>query len=248
MADSEPDIAELFAPLRPAQAADVVLSEAHQVLGAVREPVDAELWGSDMIGALTRRTPGDGADAMADVMAELAASLVPAAERDAAPEALALLRVLTAIGTPELQTAATEAAERLTASGVPDPAWAAAIGSPTIGRCWHYGDIGGRQESITVSFGYGAAEHALSVLVDHGKGGKIKDAWVDTAEGLLQKTWLAADNDPLVVFELIDPADARQGLAQAVAAGECPGKSDEADDLSAHRALLNARLRYLAAS
>jgi hypothetical protein len=248
MADSEPDIAELFAPLRPAQAADVVLSEAHQVLGAVREPVDAELWGSDMIGALTRRAPGDGADAMADVMAELAASLVPAAERDAAPEALALLRVLAAIGIPELQTAATGAAQRLTASGVPDPAWAAAIGSPTIGRCWHYGDIGGRQESITVSFGYGAAEHALSVLVDHGKGGRIKDAWVDTAEGLLQKTWLAADNDPLVVFELIDPADARQGLAQAVAAGECPGKSDEADDLSAHRALLNARIRYLATS
>jgi hypothetical protein len=246
MADSEPDIAELFAPLRPAQSSDVVLSEAHLVLGAVREPVDAELWGSDMIGALTRRAPGDGADAMADVMTELAASLVPAAERDASPEALALLRVLAAIGTPELRTAAAEAAGRLTASGVPDPAWAAAIGSPTVGRCWHYGDIGGRQESITVSFGYGAAEHALSVLVDHGKGGKIKDAWVDTAEGLLQKTWLAADNDPLVVFELIDPADARQGLAQAVAAGECPGKSDEADDLSAHRALLTARIRYLA--
>jgi hypothetical protein len=246
MADSEPDIAELFAPLRPAQASDVVLSEAHLVLGAVRAPVDAELWGSDMIGALTRRAPGDGADAMADVMAELAASLVPAAERDASPAALALLRVLAAIGTPELRTAAAEAAGRLTASGVPDPAWAAAIGSPTVGRCWHYGDIGGRQESITVSFGYGAAEHALSVLVDHGKGGKIKDAWVDTAEGLLQKTWLAADNDPLVLFELIDPAEARQGLAQAVAAGECPGKSDEADDLSAHRALLNARIRYLA--
>jgi hypothetical protein len=246
MADSEPDIAELFAPLRPAQASDVVLSEARQVLGAVREPVDAELWGSDMIGALTRRAPGDGADAMADVMAELAASLVPAAERDASPEALALLRVLAAIGTPELQTAATETAERLTADGVPDPAWAAAIGSPTVGRCWHYGDIGGRQESITVSFGYGAAEHALSVLIDHGHGGKIKDAWVDDAKGLLDKTWMAADNDPLIVFEPIAAADARERLAKAVAAGEGPSKPDEADDLTAHRALLHARIRYLA--
>jgi hypothetical protein len=246
MADSEPDIAELFAPLRPAQATEVVLSEAHQVLDTVREPVDAELWGSDMIGALTRRAPTGGADALAEVMAELAASLVPAAEQDGSPEALALLRVLAAIGTPQLKTAATAAAERLTAEGTPDPDWADVIGSPTVGRCWHYGDVGGRQESITAVFGYGAAEHALSVLVDHGMGGKIKDAWVDSAEGLLQKTWLAADNDPLVVFDLIDPADARDRLAQAVAAGECPGKPDEADDLGAHRALLNARIRYLA--
>ena len=127
-----------------------------------------------------------------------------------------------------------------------DPDWAAAIGSPTVGRCWHYGDVGGRQESITVSFGYGDAEHALSVLIDHGRGGKIKDAWVDDAEGLLDKTWMAAENDPLIVFEPIEPADARARLENAVAAGECPGKPDEVDDLTAHRALLRARVRYLA--
>jgi hypothetical protein len=135
----------------------------------------------------------------------------------------------------------------VTARGVPDPAWAAAIGAPEVGRCWHYSDSGGRLESITLSFGYGAAEHALSVLVDHGKGGAVKDAWVDDAAGLLDKTWLAADGDPLVVFAELEPADARQRLARAVAAGECPGKPDEADDLTAHRALLHARLRYLAA-
>ena len=253
MGHAEPDIAELFAPLRPAQAFDVVLSEARQVLSHLRQPIDAELWGSDMIGALGGRGAGPAGTGSAatgsdstDVMAELVSSLVPAAEKNATPESLALLRILGAIGSPALRTAAGEAAERVAAQGVPDPDWASVIGSPTVGECWHYSDIGGRQESITVSFGYGTAEHALSVLVDHGKGGKIKDAWVDTAEGLLQKTWLAADNDPLVLFELIDPAEARQGLAQAVAAGECPGKSDEADDLSAHRALLNARIRYLA--
>ncbi len=172
---------------------------------------------------------------------------MPAVEMKATPEALGLLRVLGAIGSPELKAAATAAAERVTAQGVPDPDWAAAIGSPTIGKCWHYSDVGGRQESITVSFGYGASEHALSVLIDHGKGGKIKDAWVDDAEGLLDKTWLAAENDPLIVFEAIEPADAGARLAKAVAAGECPSKPDEADDLTAHRALLHARVRYLAA-
>ena len=239
MGHAEPDIAELFAPLRPAQAADVVLSEAREVLSHVRQPVDAELWGSDMIGALSGDVAGG------DVMKELASSLVPAAEAKATPEALGLLRVLGAIGSPELKAAAREAAERVAAQGVPDPGWAGTIGSPTIGRCWHYSDVGGRQESLTVSFGYGDAEHALSVLIDHGKGGKIKDAWVDNAEGLLDKTWLAAENDPLIVFETLEPREAGARLARAVAAGECPGKPDEVDDLAAHRALLHARARYL---
>jgi hypothetical protein len=196
-----------------------------------------------MIGALSGAEPAGG-----DIMAELAKSLVPAVEAKATPEALGLLRVLGAIGSPELQAVATEAAERVTADGVPDPDWAAAIGSPTIGRSWHYSDVGGRQESITVSFGYGESEHALSVLIDHGKGGKIKDAWVDDAAGLLDKTWLAAESDPLIIFEPIESGDAAERLAKAVAAGEAPSKPDEADDLTAHRALLHARVRYLTAN
>ena len=238
MADSEPDIEQLFAPLPAAQTGDVVLSEARQVLGQLRRPIDAELWGSDLLGALAREASG--------AQSQLVHILVPAAERSATPEALALLRVLGAIGTPVLKTAATAAADRVTAGGVPDPGWAAVIGTPEVGRCWHYGDIGGQQESVTVTFAYGPAEHALSVLIDHSKAGKIKDAWVDDAAGLLDKTWLAAQDDPLVVFEEIRPDDARDRLSQAVAAGECPAKPDEADDLAGHRALLHARVRYLA--
>jgi hypothetical protein len=245
MGHAEPDIAELFAPLRPAQASDVVLNEARQVLAHLRQPIDAELWGSDMIGALSGHSSG-GIDA--EVMAELVTSLVPAAEKEATPQALVLLRVLAAIGTAELKAAAAAAAARVSALGVADPEWAGTLGSPTIGKCWHYSDVGGRQESVTVSFGYGAAEHALSVLIDHGKGGKIKDAWVDNAEGLLDKTWLAIENDPLIVFEQIEPADAGDRLTKAVAAGECPSKPDEADDLAGHRALLHARVHYLAAN
>lgn len=241
MVQEDPDIAALFAPLPTAQASDVVLREAREMLAGVRRPIDAELWGSDMIGALSR-DESDGTD----VMTELAASIVPAAEKSATPEALALLRVLGAIGSPALREAATEAAERVTAGGVADQEWATGIGLPAVGDCWHYSDIGGRQESVTVSFGYGEEVHALSVLIDHGRGGRIKDAWVDDADGLLHKTWLAADNDPLVVFEPIEAADARARLEKAVAAGECPVKPDEADDLAAHRALLRARVRYLA--
>jgi hypothetical protein len=245
MAPSEPDITELFAPLRPAQAFGVVLSEARQVLAHVRQPIDAELWGSDMIGALGAKE--SGADD-SEVMRELALSVVPAAEEDATPESLALLRILGAVGGPPLQRVARAAADRVAAGGVQDADWASVIGSPTIGSCWHYSDVGGRQESVTVSFGYGAAQHALSVLIDHGHGGMIKDAWVDDAAGLLDKTWLAAENDPLIVFESLEPADAGQRLAQAVRAGERPTKPDEADDLTGHRALLHARVAYLTAN
>jgi hypothetical protein len=252
MADSEPDIAELFAPLRPAHASGVVLSEAREVLAAIRRPIDAELWGSDMIGALCQEPAGVGGPVVAvdgeDVMADLATSLVPAAEKDATAEALGLLRVLVALGSPALGDAAAAAAGRLTAAGLSDPDWAAGLGAPETGQCWHYSDVGGRQESVTVTFGYSGAEHALSVLIDHGKGGMIKDAWVDDAAGLLDKTWLAANGDPLIIFEQIEPADACARLARAVAAGECPSKPDEADDLTAHRTLLHARIRYLAAS
>ena len=247
MGHAEPDIAELFAPLRPAQASEVVLNEARQVLAHVRTPIDAELWGSDMIGALSGAGPdGPGADC-GEVMAELAVSLVPAAERSATPEALGLLRILGALGSPALRTAALAAADRVHAGGVPDPVWAGSLGAPSVGQCWHYSDIGGRQESVTVTFGYGDAQHALSVLIDHGRRGRIKDAWVADAEGLLDKTWLAAETDPLVVFEEIGPADARTRLERAIAAGECPVKPDEADDLTAHRAFLHARVRLLAA-
>jgi hypothetical protein len=235
------DIAELFAPIEPSKALGVVLSEAHEVLSHVKEPVDAELWGSDMLGALS------AASESSDVMAELATSLVPAAEETATVEALALLRILGAIGSPQLRSAATEAAERVASLGVREPEWAAAIGSPTVGQCWHYSDIGGRQESVTMTFAYGEAEHAMSVLIDHGKGGRIKDAWVGDATGLLDKTWLAAENDPLVVFDAIDATDARDRIERAISAGECPEKPDQADDLTAHRALMQARMRLLAA-
>lgn len=98
-----------------------------------------------------------------------------------------------------------------------------------------------------MTFGYGESEHAMSVLIDHGNGGQMKDAWIGDATGLLDKTWLAAENDPLVVFEAIDAADARERLERAIRAGECPEKPDQADDLTAHRALIHARMRFLAA-
>src|SRR6266567_1441712 len=112
---AEPDVASLFAPVAVEETFDGVLTEARQVLGHLDDPVDAELWGSDLIGALASSATGQ-----ASLMNTLTGTLVPAAEAASTPEALALLRVFAAVGSPALRAAAGQAAERLHARDVID--------------------------------------------------------------------------------------------------------------------------------
>jgi hypothetical protein len=236
----DPDVARIFAPVAVEDTVAGVLAEATSILGQLDDPVDAELWGSDLIGALAASAAGQ-----ASLMDALTGSLVPAAEAASTPESLALLRVLAAVGSSALRAAAGQAAARVAARGVSDPPWAATLGSPRVGECWHYADVGGRQESLTMTFSYGARPHAVCVLIDHGRGGKITDAWVVKAPGLRAETEQAARDDPLVVFEMIAAAEAGRKLKAAIGAGECPGQPDQVDDVVAHRALLRARLELL---
>jgi len=236
----DPDVARIFAPVAVEDTFAGVLAEATSILGRIDDPVDAELWGSDLIGALSASAAGQ-----ASLMDALTRSLVPAAELASTPESLALLRVFAAVGSPALRAAAGQAAARLSARGLPDPPWAATLGSPTVGECWHYADVGGRQESLTMTFSYGDRQHAVCVLVDHGRGGKIRDTWVAKAAGLRAETEQVARDDPRVVFEMIDAADAGRRLERAVGAGEGPEQPDQVDDVVAHRALLRARLELL---
>jgi hypothetical protein len=237
----DPDVARIFAPVAVEDTVAGVLSEAAGILSHIDDPVDAELWGSDLIGALASSAAGQ-----ASLMAALTGSLVPAAEAASTPQSLALLRVFAALGSSGLRAVAGQAAERVSARGVADPPWAAQLGSPRVGDCWHYADVGGRQESLTMTFRYGDRPHAVCVLIDHGRGGKIRDAWVaKAAAGLRAETEQAARSEPLVVFEMIDAADAGRRLQQAIVAGECPEQSDQVDDVVAHRAVLQARLELL---
>src|SRR5215469_4394404 len=236
----DPDVARIFAPVAVEDTVAGVLTEATSILGQIDDPVDAELWGSDLIGALSASAAGP-----ASLMDALTGSLVPAAELASTPESLALLRVFAAVGSPALRAAAGQAAARLSARGVADPPWAATLGSPQVGECWHYADVGGRQESLTMTFCYGDRPHAVCVLIDHGRGGKIKDTWVAKAAGLRAETEQAARDDPMVAFEMIDAADAGRRLQRALAAGEGPEQPDQVDDVVAHRALLHARLELL---
>src|ERR1700751_702848 len=122
---SGPGVPGLFAPVAVDEPFGGVLTEARQVLGDLHDPVDAELWGSDLIGALA-----SSAVSQASLMNTLTGSLVPAAETASTPEALALLRVFAAVGSPALRAAAGQAAARLRDHGVAAPAPARRNGGP----------------------------------------------------------------------------------------------------------------------
>ena len=94
---ADPDVARLFAPVAVEETFAGVLTEAAGLLGQIDDPVDAELWGSDLIGALAASAAGQ-----ASLMQTLTRSLVPAAEAACTPASLALLRVLAALGSAGL--------------------------------------------------------------------------------------------------------------------------------------------------
>ena len=94
-------MARLFAPVAVEETFAGILGEATDILGQLDDPVDAELWGSDLLGALSSSAAGP--TSLADA---IAGSLVPAAEEASTPAALALLRVLSAVGPPAVRGAA----------------------------------------------------------------------------------------------------------------------------------------------
>jgi hypothetical protein len=228
----DPDVEALFASAPRADVVAAVLTEAHMVLAEIAGPLDAELWGSDVIAAL-----GSAGD--------LAGALVPAAEKSATTEALAVLRVLAAVGSPGLAAAASAAAARLAEQGVAEPEWAQDVGAPVAGECWRYGDELGQAEAVTMSFGYGSRGHVVSALVDYSRGGGIRNVWVGDTNDALGWTRDASREDPTVIFEMISQAEARSRMEEALAAQECPIEPDEAGNVASCRALLRARVALL---
>jgi hypothetical protein len=245
---NDPDLGAVFARSSPADTLAAVLTEARLVLAEVENPLDAELWGSDIVAALGsggHQTDDQTSYQAADQAADLADAIVSAAEGAATPEALATLIVLGAIGTVPLGEAARAAAGRLAEAGISRPDWAESIGAPSPGQCWCYGDVRGHQEAVTMTFWYADQGHVVSVLLDHDEGGAIKDIWVGEAGDILDRTRKMARLDSKMIFEMITQADARARLDRAFAAGECPGQQAEASNVASRRAILRSRMALL---
>lgn len=109
---------------------------------------------------------------------ELLDEVIKDAEARASADALAVLRVCSVLASDSARAAASEAAGRLAAAGVPDRSWASLVGHPQLLRAWRYHDVFGEQESVGALFDYNGGGHAMMVLIDHSPGGGVQDGWL----------------------------------------------------------------------
>jgi len=111
---------------------DEMLTGLAQIAGRdVFEPqtaLEAEHWASCLLGALDVGRTID-----AEIRARFRGDLVRAVDRIGSAKALATLRALSAVGDRAERRRARAAADRLAATGVPEPAWASGVGAARPG-------------------------------------------------------------------------------------------------------------------
>jgi len=111
-----------------------VYFQAEFIMRRIRKALDAELTVSELLGLISSSICHEvAADALEAALSVLVTHLVTFAEGQATPGALALLRGLSVVAPEPARTAAEASATRLADAGVPDRAWAKAIGRPTVG-------------------------------------------------------------------------------------------------------------------
>jgi hypothetical protein len=203
------------------------------------DQLDAEICGGEFVGELRRAAPPDldVADVLRDVIEQLPAHQGPAA--------LAMARVLAAVGPVPIRPVAAATAGILVAAGDADMPWASSLGTPKPGACFGYADIYGEQRAIVVVFGYGRKKHAIAVLIDYVLGGGIKDCYPVDYTPSLRDDYRKVGAQPDVIFSELDAAQARQLLQEALARQPCPADPEQVEDVENYLDLLAARVELL---
>jgi hypothetical protein len=211
------------------------------------DPLRAEIAVSRVLGVVWASDPHrDGAAEEA-----FGLGLVDYARQSHQPTAVALLRVLGAMGTlREVRDAAVEA---LRWQAAPMPDWAPAVGAVTVGRCWLTEDAFGDLATILCEFGYGpnlrhSPRHAVSIQVDQANFGAAVDATlvddVDAAVHDLRFGAGHAHDD----FRLVEPGWAGAALGRAFARTDLIPSIEVAPGFAGARALALSRVRALPAA
>ncbi|MGI5274613.1 hypothetical protein ACQEUU_36160 [Nonomuraea sp. CA-218870] len=225
--------------------------QAARELLAVRSPLDAELMVSDMIGAWWGRRVRGG-----DVEQVLGEGLVDYAAKAGTPASLTLLICLAYLGTARQGAKAEGAALAMMESGVARPGWADRVGAVKPTGCYVSRDAYGDQDTVICTFAYrwsgdGPGDqrdrHALVMVVDYNMSGMARDAWVSSQVGkLLEQAEAEAAGNPMLLFEEIEPQQARALLESAMKATGEPKKTPPvSDSYSAYHAFARARLKAL---
>jgi hypothetical protein len=205
------------------------------------DQLSAELCGAEFLGMIRQASPGD---------LDMTAVLLEITEQAAGtrmPAALAMLRVLAAVGPAEVRPAAEAAGDKLVASGAADPPWAPGLGSPRPGPCFGYADDFGAQQSLTITFSYGRKRHALVALIDYDLGGGVKDCFVTDRPDRIRARYREMGREAGVQYRDYQAAEARAILDRALGREPCPVEPDQVEDVEAYLDLLRVRAELLPA-
>lgn len=203
------------------------------------DQVEAEVCGGEFVGEVRRSLPAN-----ADVSEALTNVLEHLSESDS-QEALAMARILAAVGPPDVRAIAAETADGLALRGAADMPWTEGLGRPRPGPCFGYADIYDCQRSIVLVFSYQREKHALVVLVDYLLGGGIKDCYPLDYTSRLRDYYREVGADPDLRFSDLDTGTAREILDDALSRQPCPVDPEQIQHVENYIDLLRARVELL---
>lgn len=227
---------------------DELLHGARELL-AVRNPLDAELLVSDLLGTWwPQRHHTIGGTGVEQLIGE---GLVEYAAQQRSSAALALLSGIACLGTSRQAAAAEQAAIKLIDAGVRTPKWAEHLGAVSPAECYVNPDAWGDQDEVICVFSYAGEEpHALISVIDYNAAGLLRDGWVSSqVDKLLDHCRRAAvfqvSSRPEDGFRQIDPPQARKLLEDALAATDTAEDPPVSEAFAAKHAFIRARIRAL---
>lgn len=218
--------------------------ESGRGLPETEDPLEAELWASWALGTFYKLPiPLPARDEPERV---LVPSLLEAAEAMGGAAGLAAVRALAAVLEDDDREDALAVADRLAASGAPEPPWAGEIGRPAYVDGWWFEDPYGDQRGYFASFRYpGRPTHTLMALYDENLGGIIKDAFAGVP---LEDARRRIEDQGEARVADADPGEMASRLIGAIRTGDLYLDNDWTDDFRYLRALLLARMRLLPAA
>jgi hypothetical protein len=202
-----------------AEAAALVAESGRRLL-ATSDPLTAELLAAAVLALPYRDQVGPE---LHDLFVH---ALCRAAGERPSPESAALLRAVAAVASPSQRRLVAAALGEVTGAGHYPPEWAAQIGRATAEQAWRRYDVFGDTETVAVTFGYGAAPHAMVVQIDRcQQPTAIHVAVVPDVDRV--RAALDPGDDPLLRLEPIGLPEARARLAPALARD--PGSEYDSD-------------------
>ncbi|WP_028937908.1 hypothetical protein [Pseudonocardia spinosispora] len=215
--DDELDLGDVIDPMA---LVDELMSGAKDMLDP-EDPVDAEV-----SAALFLATGALGGDSFTEA---LLTTLLPAFEARASGEALAMLLAIGAVAEPRVADAASAAADRLSAAGIPQPRWADELSEPIIlTESRHLRDEGETLSILACSFQRAGRAHAFLVTVDHVECGEAADLQLFEDDQLPEALRPDPDNTTFqVIADPMDPGELRWHLEAAL---DARAEHDAAED------------------